>query len=226
MLYIVNIIKIRKKIKEMDIYDFRMDYEVDQLSEENVAVNPIVQFEKWFKLAIDSPEIVESNAMHIATVDLIGRPSGRIVLLKSFGDFGFQFFTNYESKKGKELAQNPFASLTFFWPNLEKQIRIEGVVEKISEVESQNYFITRPLKSQIGAIASPQSSVIEGRQILEDKFKMIEQNLELVKKPEQWGGYILKPSYFEFWQGRRSRLHDRIFYEKNDNSWKIGRLAP
>ncbi len=210
----------------MDIYDFRMDYEVDELSEESVATNPIVQFENWFKLAIDSSKIEEANAMHLATVNLEGKPSGRIVLLKSFGDLGFQFFTNYESRKGKELMNNPNANITFFWPHLEKQIRIEGVVEKISEEDSEKYFITRPLKSQIGAIASPQSKTIEGRQVLEDKFKEIEQNPKLIIKPVQWGGYILKPSYFEFWQGRRSRLHDRIFYEKLENSWKTGRLAP
>ncbi|MES2796448.1 MAG: pyridoxamine 5'-phosphate oxidase [Bacteroidota bacterium] len=213
----------------MDISSLREDYSKAELLENIVLEQPFLQFKKWFEEALKS-NVLEPNAMHLSTVGLDLKPSGRIVLLKYYDEqIGYSFFTNYKSKKGKELEINPFAALTFFWPELERQIRIEGSVVKMNELESQKYFEIRPRKSQIGALASPQSEQVASRGILENQFEYYEKIYENqpIPKPESWGGYTLIPDYFEFWQGRRSRLHDRIIYSKNEKlEWEIRRLAP
>ena len=197
------------------------------LSEDDVNKNPINQFADWWDEAIDS-NIEEANAMTLATVNEQGYPSARIVLLKDFNEYGFVFFTNYESRKGKSLLNNPKAAVVFFWKELERQVRIEGIVEKISEEESTAYFTSRPIESKIGAWASPQSKSIESRTFLEERFKNYEQQFSNhdIPKPPHWGGYIVKPLRIEFWQGRPGRLHDRIEYNKNNEGWTIERLAP
>lgn len=208
-----------------EIANLRKEYSFKQLSINDVNNNPIRQFNLWFEEAV-SAEILEPNAMVLSTVH-DNKPSSRVVLLKEIRDNGFVFFTNYDSKKGKALETNPFASINFFWPELERQVRIEGIVTKISESDSNDYFKTRPIESRIGAWVSPQSRVIENRAWLEQresefilKFKDGE-----IPKPENWGGYILNPILMEFWQGRPSRLHDRILYTM-DQSWRISILAP
>ena len=211
-----------------DLASIRNDYLQKSLSKNDVAVNPLDQFEHWFEEAT-AAEINEPTAMNLSTVSENGRPSGRIVLLKGINDSSFQFYTNYESQKAHDLALNPFAALTFFWPELERQIRIEGKVEKLSESTSESYFSSRPWESQIGAWASPQSQVIEDRDILEENFQKVKEKYEgrEVPRPSNWGGYQLVPDRFEFWQGRSSRLHDRIIYRlSNDGEWIIERLAP
>jgi pyridoxamine 5'-phosphate oxidase len=210
-----------------NLASIRKDYMLRSLSEEDVNKNPINQFADWWDEAIDS-NIEEANAMTLATVNEQGYPSARIVLLKDFNEYGFVFFTNYESRKGKALLNNPKASVVFFWKELERQVRIEGVVEKISEEESTAYFTSRPIESKIGAWASPQSKAIESRTFLEERFKHYEQQFSNhdIPKPPHWGGYIVKPSRIEFWQGRPGRLHDRIEYDKNNEGWTIERLAP
>jgi pyridoxamine 5'-phosphate oxidase len=197
------------------------------LSEKEVEINPIAQFQKWWEQAIES-KIEEVNAMTLATVNSFGFPSARIVLLKGYNENGFIFFTNYESRKGNELEVNPNASIVFFWKELERQIRIEGFVSKLSEKESTDYFKSRPIESQIGAWASPQSSVIVSRELLENNFTALELKYanQEIPKPPHWGGYILNPVQLEFWQGRPGRLHDRIEYGKVDGDWIIKRLAP
>ena len=197
------------------------------LSENEVIKSPISQFAIWWEEATSS-NIEEVNAMTLATVNEQGYPEARIVLLKGFNENGFVFFTNYESRKGKSLLINPNASIVFFWKELERQVRIQGVVEKISEEESTAYFISRPVESKIGAWASPQSAVIESRTFIEERFKNYEKEFsdQEIPKPPHWGGYIIKPSRIEFWQGRPGRLHDRIEYNKNNESWTIERLAP
>ena len=210
------------------IADIRKDYMLHSLSEKDVAPNPIDQFTRWWDDALNS-EIEEVNAMTLATVTAEGFPSARIVLLKGYTEEGFVFFTNYESHKGKELAQNPRACLVFFWKALERQVRIEGNVEKIAAADSEAYFQSRPVGSRIGAWASPQSTVISGREVIENNVIELEKKYAntLIPRPEHWGGYIVKPVNIEFWQGRSSRLHDRILYTaQKDLSWKIERLAP
>jgi pyridoxamine 5'-phosphate oxidase len=210
------------------IENLREDYRAATLSEKDVSKNPVKQFEKWFKQALDS-KMHEPNAMTLATATTDGRPSARIVLLKDFNDNGFIFYTNYLSRKGKELGKNPLASLLFFWPEMERQVRIEGTVEKLSRETSERYFLTRPKGSQIGAVVSPQSQEIDSREQLEKKWAELETAYEDkdVPKPAHWGGYIVKPRLIEFWQGRSSRLHDRIAYKlAGKNDWKIVRLAP
>ena len=210
------------------IADIRKDYMLHSLSEKDVAPNPIDQFTRWWDDALNS-EIDEVNAMTLATVTAEGFPSARIVLLKGYTEDGFVFFTNYESHKGKELAQNPRACLVFFWKVLERQVRIEGNVEKISAEESEAYFQSRPIGSRIGAWASPQSTVISGREVIENNVVELEKKYANtpIPRPEHWGGYIVKPVNIEFWQGRSSRLHDRILYTaQKDLLWKIERLAP
>lgn len=215
-------------IKKSIIQNLRTDYSAQSLSEDDVLPNPFLQFEKWFTEALDA-KVIEPNAMTLATVNANGVPSARIVLLKEFTLEGFVFYTNYNSNKGKEIASNPNVALVFFWADLERQIRIEGVVEKISEEESSSYFYSRPKGSQLGAITSPQSEAIPNRKFLEDKLEALieEYTIKNIQKPEYWGGYRVIPNRIEFWQGRSSRLHDRIVYTQNqDHSWKFERLAP
>jgi pyridoxamine 5'-phosphate oxidase len=222
-----------------EIADIRKDYKLASLEEADVALNPIDQFTRWWNEAVAS-QIDEVNAMTLATVNAAGVPAARIVLLKGYSPNGFIFFTNYESDKGKNLAQNPHAALVFFWKELERQIRIEGTVEKVSAEESDRYFNSRPASSRIGAWASPQSAVIENRMVIEqnvERYSSIFAN-DSIERPDHWGGYIVKPTSIEFWQGRSSRLHDRIKYTlensaynaatdtRSDATWKIERLAP
>lgn len=219
-----------------NIADLRQDYQLQSLDRNDVDENPFVQFSKWFDEALKS-EILEPNAMTLATVSAEGKPSARIVLLKGIHtpegiheEYGFVFYTNYDSHKGKDMAANPHVALCFNWLDLQRQIRIEGRVEKIDPSVSNDYFNTRPKLSRIGALASPQSQIVPNRAFLEENFNnLIEKyaDTEGVPRPENWGGYILKPTMIEFWQGRRSRLHDRICYIKQENGdWKIERLAP
>jgi pyridoxamine 5'-phosphate oxidase len=211
-----------------NISSIRTEYKQKQLSEFEAAKRPLEQFHIWFQQAV-SAEAEEVNAMTLATCDNTGVPSARIVLLKGFDENGFVFFTNYTSQKGLELTENPRAALVFFWPALERQIRITGIVKKISEMESDTYFYSRPLGSQIGAIASPQSQVIPNREWLESKEKEISNSAtkENVIRPVHWGGYRVQPVNMEFWQGRPSRLHDRLLYTlKDDGTWTMERLAP
>ena len=210
------------------IADIRRDYSLKTLIETEVAENPFLQFADWWQQAIDS-ELDEVNAMTLATASLEGVPAARIMLLKGYDEKGFVFFTNYESAKGLQLAENPRVALLFFWKELERQVRITGMAEKVSATESDEYFLSRPTGSQIGAWASPQSHVIENRSWLENRVKELEAKFstEKLARPSHWGGYRVKPVIIEFWQGRSSRLHDRIQYTLQDNnSWKIERLAP
>ncbi len=207
----------------------REDYRKSTLEEKNASENPFTQFDNWFKEALNA-EIPEPNAMIIATVNEKGFPSARTVLLKGFDEKGFIFYTNYNSQKGQDLSANPKCALVFNWLALERQIRIEGIAEKLSPEESTAYFHKRPKKSQIGAWASPQSQIIKTRDLLEDNLKNLNaeyMDSESLPRPNHWGGFRIKASRIEFWQGRSSRLHDRLNYVKNeDNTWKRTRLAP
>ena len=208
--------------------DIRKNYSKKKLSEHKVDDNPIKQFSTWWKQAIAS-SIDEVNAMTLATASLDGVPSARIVLLKDFSEAGFTFFTNYTSFKGQQLTENPKACLVFFWKELERQVRITGLVQKINAADSDEYFYSRPAGSQLGAIASPQSHVIESREWLEKHFKGLKKQLQksTIERPEHWGGLIVKPVIIEFWQGRPNRLHDRLQYTMQEKGvWKIERLAP
>lgn len=212
----------------VSIADLRRDYKLHSLNEADMAANPIDQFTRWWDDAVKS-EIDEVNAMTLATATMNGLPSARIVLLKGYDMRGFTFFTNYQSHKGRELEQNPRASLVFFWKELERQIRIEGMVEKLPEAESEAYFQSRPPGSRIGAWASPQSTVIADRTIIENNVTAFEKKFSTgdVPRPEHWGGYLVKPVNIEFWQGRSNRLHDRIKYVlEMGHKWHIERLAP
>lgn len=211
----------------MSIADLRKDYSQASLLEDGVAADPVDQFSRWFDEAVKAA-IPEPNAMSVATVGEDGRPSSRIVLIKAFDRDGFTWFTNYASRKGRELAAHPHAALLFHWVELERQVRIEGTVEKVSDAMSEEYFHSRPLKSRIGAIASSQSAPIASRDLLEARFAEAERAEGTApQRPPHWGGYRLRPSYFEFWQGRRSRLHDRIIYTlAPDGSWTRERLQP
>jgi pyridoxamine 5'-phosphate oxidase len=209
------------------IAGIRKDYSKKTLSEKEVKTDPIQQFDQWWKEAVASG-IDEVNAMTLATASADGLPSARIVLLKGYSEKGFIFFTNYDSYKGKQLADNPKACLVFFWKELERQVRVTGLVEKTSEKENEEYFYSRPADSQVGAIISPQSQVIESREWIEKKFNDFStQGISHIKKPAHWGGYRVKPVVIEFWQGRPGRLHDRLEYNLDGNGkWKIERLAP
>jgi pyridoxamine 5'-phosphate oxidase len=210
------------------IADIRKNYSQKKLSEKKINTDPIQQFAKWWKQAVTS-KIDEVNAMTLATSSSDGVPSARIVLLKDFSTEGFTFFTNYNSFKGQQLADNPKACLVFFWKELERQVRITGLVKMIDTVDSDTYFNSRPSGSQVGAIASPQSQVIENREWLDANYKELKKQFKdkTIERPPHWGGYIVKPVIIEFWQGRPSRLHDRLQYTLDENGkWKIERLAP
>ncbi|GGX53631.1 pyridoxamine 5'-phosphate oxidase [Undibacterium squillarum] len=211
----------------MSIADIRTDYQRDQLTETDVAADPFAQFARWFDQALTAG-VPEVNAMTLSTVSAEGKPSGRIVLIKDYDQRGFSWFTNYDSAKGQDLASNPFASLLFFWIPLERQVRIEGRVEKLSDAENDTYFFSRPVGSQQGAHASRQSQPIANREALEQQLvDVVAKFGDQPPRPAHWGGYRLIPERIEFWQGRPSRLHDRIVYEKQaDGSWSIQRLQP
>ncbi|MGN6401980.1 MAG: pyridoxamine 5'-phosphate oxidase [Flavisolibacter sp.] len=210
------------------IADLRQEYSSQSLLETDVATHPIEQFTKWWQQAVQS-QIIEPNAMTLATASGDGMPSARIVLLKGFDENGFVFFTNYNSYKGMQLEENPKACLVFFWKELERQVRIVGLVRKLEAKDSDEYFHSRPAGSQIGAITSPQSQVIESRSWLDEHYLHVSEEFKNkeIQRPSYWGGYVVKPVIIEFWQGRPSRLHDRIQYSLDENgSWKIERLAP
>lgn len=211
----------------MRLTKLRHKYVEQGLDEKKVPKNPVEQFSKWYEEALKL-DLTDANAMCLATASKSGKPSARIVLLKSFNDAGFIFYTNYKSRKCDELKENPAASLLFFWAELRRQVRIEGHVEKISKKKSEEYFHSRPHDTQIGAWASLQSSVIESRNALMERFYEFRKKFgdKEVPLPHYWGGFILIPDSFEFWQGRENRLHDRIVYSHSGQSWKIGRLAP
>ncbi|MGD9977105.1 MAG: pyridoxamine 5'-phosphate oxidase [Bacteroidales bacterium] len=210
-----------------DIAKLRKEYSLKSLNESAVNSDPFKQFEFWLNESIEA-HVPEPNAMTLATSTFEGKPSARMVLLKQVDDQGFAFFTNYESRKAKNLLQNPYAALVFYWTELERQVRIEGRVSKTSPQVSNRYFRARPEGSKIGAWASPQSSVIPGRKYLEHLKSDFEEEFKskTIVRPENWGGYILKPTLFEFWQGRPDRLHDRIQYSYINEKWIIERLAP
>jgi len=213
---------------QVNIADIRKDYTLKTLDEAQVLKNPIDQFGVWFREALHSA-VNEPNAMHLSTIGADNLPNGRIVLLKSCDEEGFTFFTNYDGQKGRELEANPVAALTFFWPELERQVRVQGHIVKAEAAVSDEYFSSRPRGSQIGAWASAQSTVIENREFLEARQKEMVAKFEgrEVPRPPYWGGFILKPVRIEFWQGRASRLHDRIRYTLEANGdWKIERLSP
>ncbi len=211
----------------MSIADIRKEYSLKTLNEADVFADPMQQFEKWWQEAIES-KIEEVNAMTLATSTAEGKPSARIVLLKGIDRNGFIFFTNYHSHKGNQIEENPFVSLVFFWKELERQIRVEGSVSKVTTEESDAYFGSRPEGSRIGAWASPQSRVIASREVIEENVIELGKSFanKEIDRPPHWGGYIVMPNLLEFWQGRNSRLHDRIQYTYKDAAWKIERLAP
>ena len=211
----------------MDLYDLREEYMAQSLNESDVLDSPIEQFKIWFGEAAVA-KIYEPNAVILATSSKIGIPSARVVLLKAISEKGFDFFTNFQSRKGTQLLENPNAAMVFYWAELERQVRIEGQVDKLTNEESDKYFETRPVGSRLGAWASPQSRVITDRDWLEENHNQIREKFKhgQVPRPENWGGYRLKPHLVEFWQGRQNRLHDRIEYIIEDDDWKIRRLAP
>jgi len=213
---------------EKDLADYRRSYEKGELLERDIPEDPYILFESWFNLADDSKYVEEANAMSISTVGKDLMPKTRVVLLKGFGKEGLYFYTNYDSEKGKDLAENPKCCISFFWPSLEKQIIIRGEAIKVTSTKSVDYFHSRPRGSQLGAHASNQSSVIPSREYLEERLRKLEQEYlnKEVPKPKDWGGFLFEPVTFEFWQGRASRLHDRILYTMKDDNWKIERLAP
>ena len=218
-----------KKMEDLKLFinTLRHDFSKQTLDKKDVNNNPFVQFEKWIKEAIEA-QVNEPNAMTLCTATKEGKPSARIVLLRNFTEDGFIYYTNYTSRKGIEISDNPNCAILFFWPELERQIRIEGEVQKQTSEESDLYFNTRPRESKIGAWTSSQSKVISDREVLNKEFEINSNKYptDMIPRPIFWGGYIVKPLTIEFWQGRPNRLHDRILYTKENNNWKIDRLAP
>lgn len=210
------------------LHHYRKSYEKGELTETSIHENPMQQFRTWFFEVKDGGGIDEVNAMTLTTIGPDGFPKGRVVLLKKYDEFGFYFYTNYNSEKGKSIANNNKVSLSFFWPNMERQIIIKGIAEKTSVSDSTNYFHSRPKGSQLGAAVSHQSTVVESREVLEKDLVELELKYENkeVPKPEDWGGFLVKPVSIEFWQGRPNRLHDRIRYSLKNEDWVIERLAP
>jgi pyridoxamine 5'-phosphate oxidase len=213
---------------DKNLHDYRKSYEKGSLTEDTVLENPLEQFATWFVDAEKTPTVEEPNAMTLSTVDTQGVPKARVVLLKEFTQEGFIFYTNYTSGKAQAIAQNNKVCISFFWPSLERQIIITGMAVKISEEKSIAYFNKRPRESQLGALVSDQSTSIDSREALEEKLLDLEKQYQTkpIVKPAHWGGYLIQPTSYEFWQGRSSRLHDRIKYTKINNSWNIGRLQP
>ena len=214
---------------QKDLGNYRKSYEKSELIEDNVSDNPMQLFQTWFHETEQSDSVDEPNAMTVSTLGLDGYPKSRVVLLKKYTYEGFIFYTNYDSEKGKAIAKNPKICISFFWPAMERQIIIKGNAEKIAENLSDGYFESRPDGSKLGAIASEQSTVIASRDVLENKLKRLEEEYKTkeIERPENWGGYIVKPVSIEFWQGRPNRLHDRIRYSLQENfDWKMERLAP
>lgn len=213
-----------------DLSDYRKSYEKSVLLESNVDENPMMQFKKWFYEIEDFGGVDEVNAMTVSTIGLDGFPKARVVLLKSYDEEGFVFYTNYDSEKGKAIIANPHLCLSFFWPSAERQVIIKGIASKASAVQSDNYFDSRPLGSRLGAIVSNQSEVIPNHEVLEQAINKLEQEVEgtTVTRPDNWGGFVVKPVSIEFWQGRANRLHDRIRYTLTEDGmdWKVERLAP
>ena len=214
------------------VYQMRVTYNTVPFTEEQLlsTTNPILQFSNWFETAKCSEHIAEPNAFALATCGGNGRPSCRMLLLKNFSDVGFKFFSNYDSRKGQELEQNPVASMLFYWPPLHRQVRIEGKIEKLSAEESTEYFHSRPVSSQVSACVSKQSKEIPSREYIEKQHQELLSTCTYehskLEKPDYWGGYCLCPTYFEFWQGQTNRLHDRIVYELKDDQWTVKRLSP
>ena len=209
------------------LFDFREEYKTGELNESGMKANPIEQFQLWLQAAIDS-KIPEPNAMTIATCTANGKPSARVVLLKEINKNGFVFFTNYLSRKGRELLENPFAALVFDWHSIERQVRVEGRVERLPVHDSDTYFNERPREAQIGAWSSPQSKILNNREELEQRQVSFEEkfNNRKIFRPSNWGGFILLPATIEFWQGRPGRLHDRLVYLRTEEGWTLHRLAP
>ena len=211
----------------MSVSELRKEYYQDSLDESDANADPIAQFQAWFSDAL-TRDLPEPNAMTLATASASGHPSSRIVLLKDFDASGFVFYTNYESRKGRELSENPFASLTFFYPTLERQIRVEGAVERVSAEESDAYFASRPIGSRLGAWASRQSCVVADRATFEERLRVLEvrAQTEMIPRPPHWGGFRVIPETIEFWQGRQNRLHDRLRYCRRNGGWVVERLEP
>lgn len=211
-----------------NLHDYRKVYEKGELTKESVDPNPFQQFRTWFYNVDEAGGVDEVNAMTLSTVGADGYPKGRIVLLKKYDEFGFYFYSNYDSEKGKAIDSNNLVSLSFFWPNMERQIIIKGTAERTSTTDSDNYFQSRPKGSQLGAVVSDQSNVISSREELEESLKALEKEYEEkeVPRPDNWGGYLVRPVEFEFWQGRPNRLHDRIQYKLDGYDWIINRLQP
>lgn len=209
------------------INKLRYDFSSAKLEEESAEKDGVRQFEKWFREAVDA-KANDPNAMCLSTATAKGKPASRIVLLRNFSDSGFVFYTNYNSRKGKEIGENPVASLLFFWPELQRQVRVEGILQKQTDTESDEYFASRPRSSQLGAWVSSQSSVIKDRKELDDAFAEAEKKFDGkdVPRPKHWGGFVLVHEKIEFWQGRPNRLHDRLLYSKKEQGWIIERLAP